>query len=441
MLAEVAVKPRPLYLSVQTKFVLAVVLALLWVALSTVLAWPWILDLSRIVTPVGAWAIVFLIALLPGFMNAFLVTSLIVDRRPVRAIPRVYPGVSVLIAAFNEEACIADTIESILRCKYRGPLEILVIDDGSSDRTVERAGAVADERLRVIAAEHGGKAHALNVGLAACEHEIVITLDADTFLYADAIERLVQRLMTDPPNTAAVAGAVLVRNSRDGFIARMQEWDYFHGIASVKRAQSLFQGTLVAQGAFSIYRKSALQLVGGWPDKVGEDIVLTWAMLERGFRIGYAEDAVVFTNVPTTYGAFFKQRRRWSRGMIEAFRSYPSLLIKPRATTLFIYWNMFFPILDITFVCVFVPGIIAAFLGHFDIAGPPTLAVLPLALIVNFVMFRRQIPMFSAQGLRVRRNYFGFLAYLLVYNLVLQPATLAGYLSELIGLRKTWGTK
>ena len=80
----------------------------------------------------------------------------------------------------------------------------------------------------------------------------------------------------------AVAGAVLVRNSRASLMTAAQEWDYFHGISAVKRMQSMYHGTLVAQGAFSLYRKQALKTVGGWPDCVGEDIVMTWAMLERG---------------------------------------------------------------------------------------------------------------------------------------------------------------
>ena len=93
---------------------------------------------------------------------------------------------------------------------------------------------------------------------------------------------LVERYLSDPPNTRAVAGTMLVRNSRANWVTRAQEWDYFHGIAAIKRVQSLYQGTLVAQGAFSIYDRATLIEVGGWADCVGEDIVLTWAMLREG---------------------------------------------------------------------------------------------------------------------------------------------------------------
>ena len=86
-----------------------------------------------------------------------------------------------------------------------------------------------------------------------------------------------------------VAGGVMVRNSRATWMTRAQEWDYFHGIAAIKRVQSLYQGTMVAQGAFSLYDTKTLRESGGWPDCIGEDIVLSWGLLKAGYRIGYCE--------------------------------------------------------------------------------------------------------------------------------------------------------
>ena len=140
-----------------------------------------------------------------------------------------------------------------------------------------------------------GKSHALNTGLAAVHAELVITLDADTLLDPRAIRQLVARLLSSPADVRAVAGSVLVRNSRDHLWTRMQEWDYFLGIASVKRMQGLYQGTLVAQGAFSLYRTEAVLAAGGWPDAIGEDIVLTWQLMRQGARVYYEPSAVAFT--------------------------------------------------------------------------------------------------------------------------------------------------
>jgi biofilm PGA synthesis N-glycosyltransferase PgaC len=272
-------------------------------------------------------------------------------------------------------------------------------------------------------------------------HDLVCTIDGDSRLRSDSLKEIVERLLSDPPVTMAVAGAVLVRNSRATLITAAQEWDYFHGISAVKRMQSMYHGTLVAQGAFSLFKKQALKAVGGWPDSVGEDIVMTWAMLERGYRIGYAEDAIVFTDAPAGFQQFYQQRKRWSRGLIEALQCHRGLLFKRRLSTLFVWWNLLFLPLDLTVTFIFIPGLIAAVLGYYWIAGPLTLLLLPLALVWNGVIFRIQRQMFATKGLRVRRNVGGLLFYVLVYAIVMQPVCLWGYICELTGQRKKWGTK
>lgn len=406
-------------------------------------------DLGGLTHPFFAlWALTF-IAFVPGFMNAFLATSLLLDRRPPRRKPLAYPGVSILVAAYNEEAGISATLESIARLNYPGVVEALVINDGSKDRTVAQFNLAtamlnlpSNISVRLIDFQKNrGKAAALNSGLDEATHDLICTIDGDSRLRSDSLTEIVERFLSDPPDTMAVAGAVLVRNSRASLITAAQEWDYFHGISAVKRMQSMYHGTLVAQGAFSLYKKCALQAVGGWPESVGEDIVMTWAMLARGFRVGYAEDAIVFTDAPTTFGQFYQQRKRWSRGLIEAIQRHRSLLLKRRFTTLFVWWNCLFLPLDLTFTIIFIPGLIAAMLGYFWIAGPLTLLLLPLAIVWNGVIFRIQKRMFEAQGLQVRRNITGLMFYILFYAIVMQPICLWGYISELTGQRKKWGTK
>ena len=437
-----AARRRALYFSPRVKFSAGVIIAFLWAALSYHLAGRWIADLSKVVGSGVADFAILSIAIVPGFMNAFLVCGLLFDRRPRRRRIEVYPSVSILIAAYNEQDSIVSTVESIARQHYPGDLEVIVVDDGSTDNTVRELQHLTYPWLRVLDLKrNGGKAKALNKALGLVRHRLTITLDADSYLYRGALANLIGRLMSDPPDTAAVAGAVLVRNSRLNVITKVQEWDYFHGIAAVKRLQSLFHGTLVAQGAFSVYRTAILHEVGGWPDCVGEDIVLTWGMLRRGYRVGFAEDAVAFTNVPTTLRQLIRQRQRWSRGLIEAFRVHWPLLFHLRMTTLFIWWNVTFPVLDLGYTLVFLPGILLALCGVYWIAGPITLLVLPLGMLVNLAMFRVQSVMFVAQGLKVRRNPSGFLTYALLYSLIMQPACVIGYFKELLGMRKNWGTK
>ena len=433
-----------MYLSIRIKFLLALIGSTCWTILSIWLAHIWYDDL---ITHIGLLPGIFLIsgiAIVPGFMNSFLLCSLLLDKRPVRKPLESYPSLTILVAAYNEEASIADTLKSIAMQQYSGELQVIVINDGSTDRTSSIVHDYLTDYpwLTLIDLEkNAGKANALNQGLKIAKGELVLTVDADSYLYRDALSSIVERYREDPPHTRAVAGTVLVRNSRTSWIAQAQEWDYFHGIAAIKRTQSLFQGTLVAQGAFSLYDRATVVELGGWPVCVGEDIVLTWAILKAGYRVGHCEDACLFTNAPATLAQFVRQRRRWARGMIEAFKQHPGILLKPQLPTFFIYWNLLFPLMDLAFTIGFIPGLILALFGHYWIVGPMTLALIPLGLAMNLFMFWIEVQMFNHHHLKVRKNPFGFMIYVFFYALLLQPICLVGYLSEIFNFRKSWGTK
>jgi biofilm PGA synthesis N-glycosyltransferase PgaC len=412
--------------------------------LSVYLAKPWFDDLSLITGPWLAGYLIAFIAIIPGFMNAFVLGSLLVDQRPAHQASYPYPPITILVAAYNEEDGIKDTLLSLQQQDYPAPMHIMVLNDGSSDHTGEVVNTLKRQidALQILSFEQNqGKSHALNYGLAHAVTDLIITVDGDCYVKKNGIRNLVERYLSDPPNTAAVAGEILIRNSRENWITKAQEWDYFLGIAAIKRIQSLFQGTLVAQGAFSLYDRQVIQSIGGWSDTVGEDIVLTWRLLDAGYRIGHAEDACAFTRCPDTLQKFVRQRQRWSRGLIEAFKENPRLLIKPRLTTIYIWWNAIFPLMDLAYTIGFIPGIVLACFGYFWIVGPMTLALLPAAALLNRVMLRTSEKMFKAEHLSLRANLFGFAFYVMAYSLILQPACVFGYFSEIFKLRKSWGTK
>ena len=232
----------------------------------------------------------------------------------------------------------------------------------------------------------------------------------------------------------AVAGSVLVRNSRDSLWTRMQEWDYFLGIASVKRMQGLYQGTLVAQGAFSLYRTEAVLAAGGWPDAIGEDIVLTWQLMRQGARVYYEPSAVAFTAAPTRLVHLARQRARWARGMVEGLRSVRPWK-QPRGLLRFLTAiDLLIPALDVAYALVWLPGLLLAATGRYWIVGPYTLAVLPLTLVVNAILYRFQRRrVFNLLGLRVRRNAVGFVGFVLTYQMLMSPIAVVGYGQELLG--------
>jgi len=432
---------RRLYIPLRLKFALIWTISFSWVALSIWLAIPWISDLSSSITLPGAIALIGGIAIVPGYLNAHLIASLLFDRPPPLRFDLTFPDLTVVIACFNEESDIGQTIEYALDQDYPGKLRVLVADDGSTDQSAElsQLEAVKDYRVSVCRLPHGGKANALTGALAAVPTPLVATVDADTLLMPQALKRIVARLLASPPTTVAAAGALFVRNSRDNFLTKAQEWDYFLGIASIKRQQGLLQGTLVAQGAFSVYRTEALRGAGGWPDRIGEDIVLTWKLMEQGGGVTYERTAVGFTGAPTTIGAFAKQRRRWARGMIEGLREFgPSLVKRREAFSHGVLVDYAFPYVDLVYAFAFPVGIILACFGNFAIVGPLTLLVLPLNMLLSGFMYRLSKKSFETVGLRVRKNIFGFLGYLLFYQLIMSPVSVAGYFQEVFRAKRKW---
>jgi poly-beta-1,6-N-acetyl-D-glucosamine synthase len=441
-LADPRPRRRRLYVPVAVKFLAAQALAVGWLGVSIWLSLPWVRELADAITIVPAIVIICLVAYLPGWLVAFLAVSLLLDRQPPLRDSNPAVPVTVVIAARNEAERIQETIAYVAGQDYAGPIEVLVVDNGSTDgtRTVAEAfGAATGQPVRCISEPRPGKSHALNTGLAAVGTELVITLDADTLPHPQAVRQLVARLLSAPPDVQAVAGSVLVRNSRDSLWTRMQEWDYFLGIASVKRMQGLYQGTLVAQGAFSLYRAEAVSAAGGWPDAIGEDIVLTWQLMRNGARVYYEPSAVAFTAAPAGLVQLVRQRARWARGMVEGLRSVKPWNQPRRLLRFLTAIDLLIPALDVAYALVWLPGLALAATGRFWIVGPYTLGVLPLTLIVNLILYRFQRRrVFNLLGLRVRRNTMGFVGFVLAYQVLMSPIAVLGYGQELLGLRRRW---
>jgi biofilm PGA synthesis N-glycosyltransferase PgaC len=413
----------------------------LWICFSLWLSRHWIATLGQAITVPLAFLVVAGVALIPGYLNIQLISAILIDRpRPLR-FDMDFPAITLMVAAYNEEVAIAETLDYVMRSDYPGDFAVLVADDGSTDRTrdIVTEYALRHPSVRLVAAPHAGKAKTLNHALTTVHTPLVSTIDADTLLMPYSLTRAVAKMLSSPPDTVAVAGAVLVRNSRENILTRAQEWDYFLGIASVKRAQGLLQGTLVAQGAFSVYDTTALKVIGGWPNRIGEDIVLTWRLLIQGGRSVFEPTAVAFTEVPAGWRAFARQRRRWARGMIEGLRDHGfGLLRNTRLYSHSVATNFLFPFLDACFTLAFIPGVVLAIFGDFAIVGPMTLLVMPLNAVLGSVMFWHQRHVFSSVKLKVRKNRRGLLFYFFCYQFLMSPISLGGYVLELLRRRRRW---
>lgn len=227
---------------------------------------------------------------------------------------------------------------------------MIVIDDGSTDGSLALLKQMNENcKMTILEACHKGKADALNEGLKHVTTEYVLTVDSDTYLHPLAIRNIMKQLITSDEEVVATAGTFFVQNDKKNFVTKLQQWDYTLGIFGFKMYQGNYNATLVAQGAFSAYITKEVKEIGGWQPCVGEDIVLTWILLENGYKVNFAQDAIAFTQTPETWKDLFRQRKRWARGMIEALKkgnvfTSKKLNWKPR---FLMCLNLCFPFVDL----------------------------------------------------------------------------------------------
>lgn len=228
------------------------------------------------------------------------------------------PRLSVVLPALNEEKTIGHTVLSLLEQRYPG-LEIIVVDDGSTDGTpeicgrLERAGHIRFFRFE----ERQGKSAALNYGTRLATSEVVVLMDTDTTLDRGSLARIAEEISR--PGTAAVAGDVGVRNARENLLTRLQAVEYLWSI-TLGRVATAHAGLLtIVSGAFGAFRRDELARVGGNDPGPDNDSDLTLRLRKLGGRIAFLPGARCLTNVPTGAAALVRQRRRWSRSVIRTF--------------------------------------------------------------------------------------------------------------------------
>lgn len=255
------------------------------------------------------------------------------------------PMISLVVPAYNEGVVIQAAIRSLLLLDYPN-YEILVIDDGSTDDTYEKAMAVAQEQdkipVRVITKRNAGKAEALNTGMSVARGEFILNMDGDSKLSSNTLRACVRHF--DDPSIGAVAGNVKVIN-RENIWSKIQALEYVEGLAMARKAQSFMRAVNIIPGPLGMFRKSVLKQVGGYDhDTFAEDCDLTLKMLMRGWHIAYEPTAIAWVETPTGLLNLLKQRYRWTRGILQATNKHSQALWQPRKAGLnfYILWYMLF---------------------------------------------------------------------------------------------------
>ena len=279
----------------------------------------------------------FFVAVILGVGRLLFILALAAIQR-LRVTPRssdsYAPPVTVIVPAFNEAKVILRTVTSLLDQVYPGALDIVVVDDGSPDDTfaVARDAFAGNPRVAVFGKSNGGKASALNYGIARAAADIVICLDADTQFEPQTVAELVAPLADRA--IGAVAGNAKVGN-RLNLVTRWQALEYVTSQNLDRRAFALLDCITVVPGAVGAWRKDVVLAAGGFRgDTLAEDQDLTIAVHRAGYSVAYAERAVAWTEAPDTLRGLARQRFRWSFGTLQCAWKHRDALLNPRYGTL-----------------------------------------------------------------------------------------------------------
>jgi cellulose synthase/poly-beta-1,6-N-acetylglucosamine synthase-like glycosyltransferase len=353
--------------------------------------------------------------------------------------PGYNPRVAVLIPAYNEETVIVRTIRSVLNSDYRN-LHVIVIDDGSLDRTAEvareaYAAEIAAGHVQVLSKPNAGKAAALNFALERLTEEVYVGIDADTVIAADAISKLIPHFQD--PRIGAMAGNAKVGN-RVNLWTRWQALEYITSQNFERRALDLFHVVTVVPGAIGAWRTAPVKAAGGYPlNTVAEDADLTMNLLEQGLRVDYEDRALAFTEAPIDMKGLMLQRFRWSFGTLQAVWKHRAAFIRNKAMGFFalpniIVFQMFLPLVSPFIDIMFLAGIVNYFIDrhyHPEAASAASfeklLAYFGAFLLIDFVTssiafsLERRHPANKGDGWLLFHIWLQRFAYRQVFSIVL----------------------
>ena len=340
--------------------------------------------------------------------------------------------ISVIVPAYNEEKSVASSVESLLSQDYPN-YELVVVDDGSTDRTYEIAKRYEGPKVKVIHQDNRGKAEALNTGIRSASGSIVLTVDADTRLDSKALAAIAARFSSDP-RLGSVSGNVKVDKAR-GLLQRLQEVEYTTGIGLTRKGQSMLASVMVVPGPIAAFRKEVIEKAGLFSSQTfAEDFDITLAVLKEGSKVEYEDGAIAYTIPPRGLQDLVKQRRRWYRGMMQVLAKHEGMFLRKRYGVAGLYGvpYMWYDTLS---------PLINLFLALFAVlAGSLTGNWAPILIGLGSYWVLQTLAAVSALALdKERKPWQVVLSPLLIfYNTFLDGIRAAAFVEEALNLRMKW---
>lgn len=344
-----------------------------------------------------------------------------------------YPTVSIIVPAYNEESCIGASIRALQQTDYPAQkMEILVVDDGSTDDTYEAATKQADETVTILQKQNGGKYTALNHGLEHATGEIIVTVDADSLLEENTLNTIVGNFQQDQ-SLGAIAGNLTVANQHSP-LTKLQELEYIVGIQLFRRAYDAVNTVIVVPGAFGAYRRDVLDRVGGFDgDTLTEDRDATVQILRAGSGTR-ASEALCRTEAPESISGLYKQRLRWYRGTVQTLLKHRAVFRKSEYGYLY---SLAFPMEAFSVMAVPIIGIVVVLSIVLEVLLGSVVLVLSL-----FAFFTLLQTLVSVLALRIGDNDLTLVAYaplfVLGYRQFLDVVMLKSVLDVLLSRDLEW---
>lgn len=353
----------------------------------------------------------------------------------------VYPRVAIIIPHYNENPqYLLQSLDSIEAQDYPEQLTVFLSDDGSTNAIQHdlQAWLSKTRKQQYISTRfennNGSKGKNMDavLPLIPADIEALVVVDSDTFLEAQSVRKVVERMWQDE-KCAAVCGFLVPANERKTIWEKLQYFEHIGIYPAVKSAQDAFGIVTIMAGAFVIHRMSVVREIGGWGDWIVEDIAWTWKALASGYNTGYVADAVAYTYAPNNSNCLFKQRRRWARGRVEAY--------KTALKTSLIRSTFFTPF----------------FLLHILSLLPPTLCALPILAVIfqqwwvfgligistflSFAMFMLYQKLLPVDLRKSKKDLMYSTYYNTIFELFLWRPNFVGFCDEVFGKTKSWMTR